>query len=203
MWKNEIIVVSGLPRSGTSLMMQMLAQGGIPVLADEQRTADVDNPRGYYEFNPVKRMHQDVSWIEQARGRAIKMVSQHLEYLPPGETYRILFMERDLSEVLDSQAKMLTRRGIPPTTPTAQLQRSFELHLQRVRRWLERQQHISVLTVSYAAVLADPWTATARINQFLHHRVQLQGMISAVDPSLYRNRGAMPVPTTSPVQQDS
>lgn len=203
MCMDEIIVVSGLPRSGTSLMMQMLALGGIPVLADEQRTADVDNPRGYYEFDPVRRMHQDVSWIEQARGRAIKMVSQHLEYLPPGETYRIIFMERDLCEVLDSQAKMLTRRGIPQTTSADQLQRSFKLHLQRVRRWLERQKNISVLTVSYADVLSDPWTTTARINQFLHHRVQLQGMISAVDLSLYRNRGAHPGPMASQVHQDS
>ncbi|MBI1348877.1 sulfotransferase family protein [bacterium] len=198
MWENDIIVVSGLPRSGTSLMMQMLVQGGIPVLADEQRTADIDNPRGYYEFDPVKRMHQETSWIAQARGRAIKMVSQHLEHLPSDETYRVLFMERDLTEVLESQAKMLARRGITPTVPADQLRRSFELHLQRVRRWLERQDNVSVLYVPYAEVLADPWTMTARINQFLGDRVQLQGMVSAVDPSLYRNRGDSSELTVAP-----
>src|SRR5438445_13894335 len=105
----EIIIVSGLPRSGTSVMMQMLENGGVEVLTDNLRTADTDNPRGYYELEPVKRIKRDASWLPQTRGKAFKMVSQLLYDLPPGESYRIIFMERDLDEVLASQEKMLRR----------------------------------------------------------------------------------------------
>ena len=107
----EIIVVSGLPRSGTSLMMQMLAAGGVEVVTDHVRTADTDNPRGYYEFELVKKIKQDASWLPEARGKAVKMVSQLLYDLPAGEKYRIIFLERDLDEVLVSQEKMLERLG--------------------------------------------------------------------------------------------
>src|SRR5262249_30630691 len=103
----DIIIVSGLPRSGTSLMMQMLDGGGVPVLTDNIRAADTDNPRGYYEFEPVKATKRDATWLPAARGKAVKMVSQLLYHLPPGETYRVLFLERDLEEVLASQEKML------------------------------------------------------------------------------------------------
>src|SRR5215469_786300 len=106
---SEIIIVSGLPRSGTSLMMQMLENGGVEVVKDEVRTADTDNPRGYYEFERVKKIKQDTSWLPGTRGKAFKMVSQLLYDLPPSERYRVLFMERDLDEMLLSQEKMLTR----------------------------------------------------------------------------------------------
>ncbi|OYW23809.1 MAG: hypothetical protein B7Z55_03175 [Planctomycetales bacterium 12-60-4] len=188
MLDSEIIVVSGLPRSGTSLMMQMLAQGGVPVLTDGERSADVDNPRGYLEFEPVKRLQHDASWVPQARGHAVKMISFHLEFLPPEETYRVIFMERSLDEVLASQSKMLERRNVAATTSPENLRRSFELHLRRIGNWLQRQPNMSVLPVPYAEVLADPLTMTARINQFLGHRVRLPGMIAAIDAGLYRNR---------------
>src|SRR5438045_2458230 len=97
---SEIIIVSGLPRSGTSLMMQMLENGGVDVVTDNVRTADADNPRGYYEFEPVKKIKQDTSWLPATRGKAFKMVSQLLYHLPPSERYRVLFMERDLDEML-------------------------------------------------------------------------------------------------------
>ena len=106
---NEIIIVSGLPRSGTSLMMQMLDNGGVPVVTDHIRTADTDNPRGYYEFEQVKKIKEDVSWLPETRGKAFKMVSQLLYELPASERYRIIFMERDLDEMLLSQEKMLAR----------------------------------------------------------------------------------------------
>src|SRR6516165_1289807 len=108
---SEIVIVSGLPRSGTSLMMQMLDHGGVPVVTDHIRSADTDNPKGYYEFEQVKTIKRDTSWLPATRGKAFKMVSQLLYDLPPGETYRIIFMERDLDEVLLSQEKMLTRLG--------------------------------------------------------------------------------------------
>src|ERR1700730_12243612 len=107
----EIIVVSGLPRSGTSLMMQMLENGGVAVVTDNIRTADTDNPRGYYEFEKVKKLKQDASWLPETRGKAFKMVSQLLYDLPASESYRILFMKRDFEEMLLSQEKMLERLG--------------------------------------------------------------------------------------------
>ena len=111
--ENEIIIVSGLPRSGTSLMMQMLDQGGIAVVTDNVRTADTDNPRGYYEFEQVKKIKGDVSWLPGTRGKAFKMVSQLLYELPSNEKYRVIFMERDLDEMIRSQEKMLARLGKP------------------------------------------------------------------------------------------
>ncbi|OYV85360.1 MAG: sulfotransferase family protein, partial [Planctomycetia bacterium 21-64-5] len=109
----EITIVSGLPRSGTSLMMQMLDNGGIQVVTDGSRTADVDNPKGYYEFEKVKAIQRDTSWLAEARGKAVKMVSQLLYHLPGDERYRIIFMERDFDEMLASQEKMLARLGRP------------------------------------------------------------------------------------------
>src|SRR5262245_57688671 len=122
----DIIVVSGLPRSGTSLMMQMLDNGGIAVVTDNFRTADTDNPRGYYEYEKVKKIKQDASWLPGTRGKAFKMVSQLLYDLPPEEQYRILFMERDLEEMLLSQEKMLERLGRPPA-PRAEIRRAYGL----------------------------------------------------------------------------
>ena len=106
-----IVVVSGLPRSGTSLMMQMLQAGGMPLLIDDLRPADTDNPNGYWEYEPVKRLQQDNSWIPQAEGKAVKVVSALLQYLPPQHTYKIIFMQRPMQEVLASQTVMLERRG--------------------------------------------------------------------------------------------
>src|ERR1700730_18485992 len=93
---SEIIIVSGLPRSGTSLMMQMLDRGGVEVVTDNLRTADTDNPKGYYEFEQVKTIKRDTTWLPATRGKAFKMVSQLLYHLPPVETYRVIFMERGL-----------------------------------------------------------------------------------------------------------
>src|SRR6516165_3287109 len=108
---SEIIIVSGLPRSGTSLMMQMLDQGGLPVVTDNIRSADTYNPRGYYEYEQVKKIKQDASWRPAARGKVFKMISQLLYDLPPTERYLIIFMARDMDEMLRSQDKMLERLG--------------------------------------------------------------------------------------------
>jgi hypothetical protein len=108
---SPIIVVSGLPRSGTSVMMQMLDNGGIPVVTDNIRTADTDNPRGYYEYEQVKKIREDAAWVPATRGKAFKMVSQLLYDLPAQEQYHVIFMERDLDEMLASQEKMLQRLG--------------------------------------------------------------------------------------------
>src|SRR5262245_41292156 len=144
----EIIVVSGLPRSGTSLMMQMLDNGGIEVLTDGARAADTDNPLGYYELEKVKRLKHDAYWLPDARGKAFKIVSQLLYDLPLGESYRAVFMERDFEEMLRSQEKMLHRLG-RPAAPREKIVPAYQQHLARLHDWLSRQTNFAVLKVSY------------------------------------------------------
>ncbi len=184
---SEIIVVSGLPRSGTSLMMQMLDQGGVEVVTDHLRTADTDNPKGYYEFEQVKAIKRDQSWLPATRGKAFKMVSQLLYDLPPSETYRILFMERDLEEVLDSQEKMLKRLGRTPA-PRPAIRAAYTTHLERLHEWLKRQNHLTVLRVRYNDLVERPREQAERVREYLGDRVDVEQMVQAVDPSLYRNR---------------
>jgi hypothetical protein len=184
---NEIIIVSGLPRSGTSLMMQMLDRGGIEVVTDHIRTPDTDNPRGYYEFEQVKKIKEDVSWLPATRGKAFKMVSQLLYELPANQTYRVIFMERDLDEVLTSQEKMLARLG-RPAAPRADIQRSFTAHLTKLRRWLSEQGNIEVLYVNYNDLVERPEDQAGRVAAFLGGRADAGKMAGTVDPALYRNR---------------
>jgi hypothetical protein len=183
----EIIIVSGLPRSGTSLMMQMLAGGGLEVVTDRVRTPDTDNPRGYYEFERVKKIKEDSSWLPGARGKAVKMVSQLLYHLPSDEKYRIIFMERDLDEMLISQEKMLERLG-RPAAPRDEMKRSFLVHLGRLHDWLGRQKNIEAVRVSYNDLVERPEPQARRVAAFLEGKVDPEKMAESVDPSLYRNR---------------
>jgi hypothetical protein len=185
----DIIVVSGLPRSGTSLMMQMLDNGGVEVVTDNVRTADTDNPLGYYEYERVKKVKQDAAWLPATRGKAFKMVSQLLYDLPAAETYRILFMERDLDETLLSQEKMLRRLGRTPA-PREQIRRAYTLHLDRLHEWLARQGNMAVLRVSYNDLLDRPRDQAERVTRFLSAG-DVEAMAGTVDPSLYRNRKAI------------
>jgi hypothetical protein len=183
-------------------MMQMLASGGVEVVADHERAADTDNPRGYYEFEPVKRVKQDASWLPRARAKAVKMVSQLLYDLPASEAYRILFMERDLEEVLASQEKMLQRLG-RPAAPREAMKRACELHLQRLDAWLQAQRHIAVLHVNYNELLARPEAEAGRVSAFLGGKADVARMVAAVDPSLYRNRSGPRDRTGGPVAPSS
>ena len=167
--QDEIIIVSGLPRSGTSLMMQMLDSGGVPVVTDNVRTADPDNPRGYYEFEQVKTIKHDASWLPDMRGKAFKMISQLLYELPSNQKYRIIFMERDLDEIVPSQEKMLTRLG-KPAAPGAEIKRQYTLHLDRLRQWLAEQRYIEVLYVRYDDVVQRPEEQAERVRAFLGGR---------------------------------
>jgi hypothetical protein len=184
---HEIIIVSGLPRSGTSLMMQMLDNGGIEAVTDNIRTADTDNPKGYYEFEQVKKIKQDASWLPATRGKVFKMVSQLLYDLPPGESYRIVFMDRDLDEVLSSQEKMLERLG-RKAAPRESIKQAYKLHLERLHDWLGLQGNMRVLRVSYNQLLRQPASEAERVSQFLDGRTNMERMMETVDPSLYRNR---------------
>ncbi len=184
---SEIILVSGLPRSGTSLMMQMLDNGGLEIVTDHIRVADTDNPRGYYEFEKVKTIKRDSSWLPQTRGKAFKIISQLLYDLPPTEEYRIIFMERDLDEMLVSQEKMLKRLG-RNAVPREEMKRSYSLHLHKLREWLPRQRHMKVLYVSYNDLVEDPAKQVERVSEFLDGRANAGRMTETVDATLYRNR---------------
>ncbi|MGH7138475.1 MAG: sulfotransferase domain-containing protein [Pirellulales bacterium] len=185
----EIIVVSGLPRSGTSLMMQMLDQGGIEIVTDAVRAADVDNPKGYYELERVKTIQRDTSWLAETRGKAVKMVSQLLYHLPASERYGIIFMERDLDEMLASQEKMLTRLG-RPAAPRDEIIGPYKLHLDRLHEWLSRQTNMRVIRIHYNELLQEPRRHSERVQKHLDVAADFDRMASAVDPSLYRNRNA-------------
>lgn len=186
---SEIIIVSGLPRSGTSLLMQMLDHGGIEVVTDNIRTADTDNPKGYYEFEQVKKIKQDASWLPRMRGKAFKMVSQLLYDLPPSEHYRIVFMERDPDEILRSQEKMLTRLD-RKAAPRQSMKQAYTLHLERLHAWLKLQANMAVLCVSYNDLVERPESQAERVCQFLGGQMSVERMVQTVDPSLYRNRKA-------------
>jgi hypothetical protein len=185
----EIIIVSGLPRSGTSLMMQMLDNGGVPVVTDKIRSADTDNPKGYYEFEQVKTIKRDTSWLPAIRGKAVKMVSQLLYDLPPCESYRIIFMERDLDEMLLSQEKMLARLG-RPAAPREAMKQAYTQHLERLHEWLPQQKNRAVLRVSYNDLLERPREQAELVHRFLCGLPDIDNMVKTVDPSLYRNRKA-------------
>jgi hypothetical protein len=184
---SEIIVVSGLPRSGTSLMMQMLDKGGIEVVTDVMRQPDVDNPQGYYEFEQVKKLKEDASWIPHARGKAVKIVSQLLYDLPASEKYRVIFMERNLEEVLASQEKMLARLN-RPAVGRDQIRSAFVRHLEHLRKWVAARPFIAMIAVDYHNLVARPREEAERISAFLSNRADALAMAEAVDPTLYRNR---------------
>jgi len=190
----EIVVVSGLPRSGTSLMMRMLALGGLELLIDGVRAPDADNPYGYFEYERVKALGRDSSWMGEARGKGVKVVSRLLYDLPRTETYRVMFMERDLEEVLVSQEKMLARRG-GKSAPRDRIRVAFRSHLERLAHWLDEQPNISRLVVCYNTLLADPATQAAKVASFLGGRVDSNRMTAAIDPTLYRSG---PAKRTSP-----
>lgn len=188
--KPVIYVVSGLPRSGTSMMMKMLAAGGLPPLVDEIREADVDNPKGYYEFERVKKLDKgDAAWLPQAVGKVVKVISALLKYLPEDYDYRIVFMRRDMDEILASQRKMLAHRGEDSQkTDDEEMAVLFGKHLAITDAWLKEQDNMQVLHVHYHDILTDPLTQAQRVNAFLGTNLDVTAMAKQVDANLYRNR---------------
>jgi tetratricopeptide (TPR) repeat protein len=181
-------IVSGLPRSGTSLMMQMLAVGGLPPLHDGHRPADADNPRGYYEFASAKNIRADGSWMPHATGRALKLVAQLLPFLPLEGDFRIILMERSLEEVLASQKVMLDRNSQAGAAldPDA-LESVYERQLAHVQEVLDRRG-FPVLRIAHAECLESPQAVATRVADFLQLPLDLAAMSTVVDPALYRNR---------------
>ncbi len=187
-----VVVVSGLPRSGTSMMMKMLEAGGLPILTDNLRTPDEDNPKGYYEFERVKKLNKgDTAWLPEADGKAVKVISALLKHLPQGYDYRVIFMHRNLKEVLASQRKMLAHRGEDPDkTDEEEMMTLFSKHIRHVLEWVRRQPNFSLLEVRYNAVLRDPEAHARQVNAFLGGFLDERAMAEVIDPSLYRNRAA-------------
>jgi hypothetical protein len=184
-----IYVVSGLPRSGTSLMMQMLAEGGLPVLTDEIRQADDDNPRGYYELERVKKLKEDSAWLADAEGKVIKVISMLLFDLPDDYAFRVIFMTRNMTEILASQARMLERRGVSDKGPSDVMMREyFEEHLKKVRRFIAQAPHLEVMEVDYNTLISDAGVLIPDIAEFTGHPMDHDGMRAAIDQRLYRQR---------------
>jgi hypothetical protein len=192
-----ITVVSGLPRSGTSLMMQMLVAGGLPVLTDGLRSADENNPKGYFEWEPAKSLKQHPEAIASGEGKVVKIISALLPHLPETHQYRVVFMMRPLEEVVSSQNRMLERLGKEvPRTPAGTVVTAFQKHLREVDGWLSNKPHLSVLRVQHSAVLAQPREESARIAEFLATSLNVDEMARQVERSLYRERAGSMSPTS-------
>lgn len=190
LYGEPIIVVSGLPRSGTSMLMKMLDAGGLDLVMDGLRGADEDNPGGYYELERVKDLAQekDKTWLTAFRGKGIKVISYLLKELPPSNNYKVLFVQRDLDEILTSQAKMLARRGESPSSDHDRMVELFKTDLWKANYLLTHAPQFEMLEVRYRDVLGSATEQARRIACFLGRSLDVEAMADVVDPSLYRNR---------------
>ncbi len=187
--RETITIVSGLPRSGTSMMMKMLEAGGMQALTDNIRTADEDNPKGYYEFEKVKQIEHDQSWLPDARGKTVKMISALLKHLPSNYTYKVIFIRRKIEESLASQKQMLIRREkASDAISDEKMARLFHLHLEQVTAWIAKQPNLDIIYVSYNEILENPVEQVSAINQFLGHTLDTESMVGVIDQALYRQR---------------
>ncbi len=184
-----VILVSGLPRSGTSMIMQMLKAGGLEILSDGQRGADDDNPKGYYELDAVKATKDDPSWLDRAPGKAVKMISQLLYDLPERTSCKVIFLRREMGEILASQRRMLERRnGGGADADNAEMARIFETHLKDVLAWAARRDGLELLEVWHGDVLRNAGKVARDVECFLGLELDVEAMASVVDGELHRNR---------------
>ena len=188
-----IAIVSGLPRSGTSMMMKMLDAGGMEIISDGERKADEDNPRGYYEFEKVKKLQENASWLDFANKKAVKIIFNFLYNLPEDKYYKVIFMQRNLDEIIASQNKMLKRRGESSEVSDVQLKQLFEQEIKKIKRWLSTQKNFDVLYLAYDRIIGDPVGSAHKVNAFLDKRLNEDKMVNVVDKSLYRNKSAIPL----------
>ena len=187
--KEFVTIVSGLPRSGTSMMMKMLEAGGLKPVTDNFRTADEDNPKGYYEFENVKKPETYKDWLPKAPGKVVKIISMLLENLLPEYSYKIVFMLRNIDEILASQNQMLIRRGEQDNKiPDEQLSIMYKKHLTKMENWFAEQPNLDVLYVKYNEVLENPVKFSKLINSFLNNKLDEKEMAKVIDKNLYRQR---------------
>jgi hypothetical protein len=185
-----VIIVSGLPRSGTSMMMKMLDAGGVPIMTDAVRTADIDNPKGYFEYERVKDLEKetDKSYIREGRGKALKVISFLLKDLPDDCCYRVVFMRRHLDEVIASQNRMLDRRGEDAIDEREAMAEAYRNHLAAVKILVRKRPNFEMLEFRYDEAIADPRRAAHAVNAFLGGKLDEDAMVGVVDAELYRNR---------------
>lgn len=185
-----MVVISGLPRSGTSMMMRILEVGGILPLTDGIRVADLDNPAGYYEYERVKKLKSgDTSWLRDAHGKAVKVISSLLQFLPDGYDYQVIFMRRNISEILASQRQMLINRGEnPDAVSDAQLAAYYENHLKQIEIWLKNTDQVQFVCMDYNRMISSPEIQLKQIESFLGRRLNIEAMMAVIDPALYRQR---------------
>ena len=185
-----VVVVSGAPRSGTSLMMRILEAAGVPPLCDDTRPADVDNPHGYYELEAVRRMPDDSAWLRDAPGRAVKVVQPLLRHLPSDRRYRVILMHRDPDAVARSQEAMLARRGATPDSDRAAVRRSLVRQLRAAETLLEARPECDWLGVDYDRLVSDPVPELERVLLFLRRDATPAKLAAIVEPALRRQRPA-------------
>lgn len=186
---NTITIVSGLPRSGTSMMMRMLDEGGLEPLTDNIRTPDEDNPKGYYEYERVKGLPEDVGWLPGAKGKVVKVLAELIKYLPEGHNYRIVFMMRNIDEIVSSQKKMMIRRGEDPeAVPEKEMADLLRRYLVLLKQTVNSRSDMDVLYISYNDLMTDPEMAVTEIGDFFDDRIDKGSMLESIDPKLYRNR---------------
>ena len=185
--REYVTIVSGMPRSGTSLVMQMLRAGGMPLLIDDRRPADLHNPRGYFEYEPVKRLATDSAWVKAARGQAVKIIYRLLRHLPSDNDYRVVFLERDLVEVFESQQDMLRSKNDPAALQDRErISSALAADLAEAKEWLAHRANLQVLALPYADVIANPLGWSHELSRFLDG-LDEPAMARAVDPALYRH----------------
>ena len=186
----RVVIVSGLPRSGTSLMMKMLEAGGIPPLTDGERAADEDNPKGYYEYERVKKLREgDIFWLPDAKGRAVKVIGALLPYLPAEFDFDVIFMRRAMPEILASQRKMLENRGEDTDKVSdEEMTKEFQTHIDEIHHWMKKQPNVRYLEVDYNQLMGKADSELNRIVNFLGNQVDKLEMQKVIDPSLYRQR---------------
>ena len=183
-----ITIVTGLPRSGTSLMMQILEKAGMEILTDELRKADESNQRGYYEYEKVKSLMKDSSWVGDAEGKVLKVISGLLSFLPAKFEYKIVFMQRDIDEVLSSQSRLLERKGVTKKADYKILKMTFEKQLMVIKKLLSQKPNVDLLEVSYRDLVLNPESEIYKINGFFGNTLDTEKMVLAVDKTLYREK---------------
>ncbi|MDP2316849.1 MAG: sulfotransferase domain-containing protein [Pseudomonadota bacterium] len=187
---DPLVIVSGLPRSGTSMMMKMLESGGLPIMTDAVRTADIDNPKGYYEFERVKDLEKekDKSYLREGRGKVLKVISFLLKDLPDDNRYKVIFMRRDLHEVIASQNKMIKHRGEQDDTNDKMMIEAYLNHLAAVRILVRKRPNFEMVEVRYDTAVHAPKDAARQVNAFLGGTLDEAKMGEVIDADLYRNR---------------
>ena len=189
----QIILVTGLPRSGTSMMMKMLEAGGLKIMTDSERTADIDNPKGYFEYERIKDLEKetDKSYVRQGRGKALKVISFLIKDLPDDNDYRVIFMRRDLGEVIASQNKMIQRLGTEDSSAQEEaMKEAYRNDIVRTRLLCKNRPNFELIEVNYSATVGNPTETASVVNAFLGGSLDEEAMRAAVDGSLYRNRAS-------------